>query len=50
VILGKQADIICNECEAVLRTVPVVDLQRTFDEMELSMEFGECVVDLLPRR
>jgi hypothetical protein len=35
---GDQADIVCNECGTVVRTVPAGDLQRTFDEMELTLE------------
>ena len=36
---GDQADILCNECGAVIRTVPANELQRTFDEMELARRF-----------
>lgn len=32
------ADIICNECDVVVKTVPVADLQRTIREMEFSLE------------
>lgn len=32
------ADIICNECEAIVRTVPTAELQRTLHEMELTLE------------
>jgi hypothetical protein len=32
------ADIMCNECEAVVKTVPVNELQRTLDEMELALD------------
>jgi hypothetical protein len=38
VMRGDQADIVCNECAAVVRTVPAADLKRTFDEMELSLD------------
>ena len=31
------ADITCNECGIVLRTVANADLQRTYDEMELGL-------------
>lgn len=34
----NQVDIVCNECDAVLRTVPVADIRRTLDEMELSLD------------
>jgi len=32
------ADIICNECDVVVKTVAVADLQRTLDEMELTLD------------
>jgi ribosomal protein S27E len=38
VIQRDQADIMCNECNAVVRTVPVGDLRRTLDEMELTLD------------
>src|SRR4030095_14026594 len=38
IIRGDQADIICNECEVVVRTVPAANLQRTLDEMELALD------------
>ncbi len=28
----------CNECGVTLKTVPAADLQRTLDEIELSLE------------
>ena len=34
-VWGDQAEVTCNECGAVVRTV--ADLQRTLDEMELSV-------------
>src|SRR5262249_41916451 len=37
-IREQQADIVCNECRTVVRTVPVADLQRTLDEMELTLD------------
>ena len=37
VIRGEEAYIECNECGAVVRTVAPADLQRTLDEMELSL-------------
>ena len=37
VIRGEQANIVCNECGAVVRTLAAADLQRTLDEMELSL-------------
>jgi hypothetical protein len=32
------ANIICNECEVVVKTVPVDDLQRALREMEFSLD------------
>ena len=34
ITLGNQAAIVCNECEAVIRTVPAADLQQVLTEME----------------
>jgi hypothetical protein len=54
VILENRAYIVCNECGAVVQTVPVADLQRTLDQMELTLEVAsaECpqcgAVNLLP--
>jgi hypothetical protein len=36
-VRGDEAEITCNECGAILRTVALADLQRTLDEMELSL-------------
>jgi len=33
---NQQAAIVCNECGAVVRTVPSAELQKTLDEMELT--------------
>ena len=38
VVKGDSATIECNECLAIIKTVPVSDLQRTFDEMELTLD------------
>lgn len=38
VIDGDQATIECNECGAVIRILKAADLQRTLDEMELSLQ------------
>ena len=38
IVHGDHADIVCNECGAVVRTVPAGDLERTLDEMELTLE------------
>lgn len=32
------AEIICNACDAIVKTVPVADVQRTIREMEFSLE------------
>ena len=39
VVHGDQADVVCNECGAILRSVPAADLRKTFDEMELGWMF-----------
>ncbi len=36
------ADIICNECEAVVQTVPTADLRRTLDEMESTLDVASA--------
>lgn len=36
-VRSDQAEITCNECRAILRSVALADLQRTLDEMELSL-------------
>jgi hypothetical protein len=43
VIDGDQANIVCNECCAVVRSVPASELYRTLNEMELSLEFVTVV-------
>lgn len=35
---GDQAEIVCNECAVVVRTVPVNEMQKTLDEMELTLD------------
>ena len=32
------ADIICNECDVVVKTVPIADLERTLREMEFALD------------
>ena len=39
VIRGDDAEIVCNECAAVVRTVPAADLRGALDEMELELDF-----------
>jgi hypothetical protein len=39
-INGTRADIVCNECATVVRTVAVPDLQQTLTEMELTLELS----------
>ena len=34
---GDQADITCNECEFILKTVPASEVRRTLDEMQLAL-------------
>jgi hypothetical protein len=38
ILNGDEADIGCNDCLAILKTVPAAELQRTFDEMELTLD------------
>jgi hypothetical protein len=42
VIRGDQAEIICNECEAVIAIVPAADLQKTFDQLELTLDISSA--------
>jgi hypothetical protein len=35
---GDEADLTCNECGFVLRTVPRADLRRVQDEMQLTLD------------
>ena len=37
------ADIICNECETIVRTVATTDLRRTLGEMEATLEVA-CAI------
>jgi hypothetical protein len=41
---GDPSDITRNECGLVLKSVPAIDLQRTLDQMELSLNLasGKC--------
>ena len=37
VVRGDQAEFVCNECGAIVRTVPAETLQKIIDELELSL-------------
>jgi hypothetical protein len=39
-VRGNQADIVCDECEAVVRTVPATELRRMLDELESALDMG----------
>jgi hypothetical protein len=43
VVRGDQADIRCNECDALICTVPAPDLERTLTEMELNGEIASAI-------
>jgi hypothetical protein len=38
VIRGDQADVVCNECGTVLRTVPATNVGQTLTELEITLE------------
>src|SRR5438128_1117572 len=38
VIRGDQADIVCNECGTVLRTVPAANVGQTLTELEITLD------------
>lgn len=38
VIRGDQADIVCNECDAVIQTVPAVELDQALSRLELKLD------------
>jgi hypothetical protein len=42
IIRGEIAEIICNECQVVIRAVPLAELQRTLDEMELTLDVASA--------
>jgi hypothetical protein len=44
ILRGDQADIVCNECDFVVRTVPTAELRQTLTEMELTLDVSsaEC--------
>ncbi len=37
-IPGDEADIACNQCVCVVRTVPAIDLQGTVSDIELTLD------------
>jgi hypothetical protein len=43
-VTGDQAEIVCNECEVTVRTVPISELQSIVNEMEVSQPIAtaEC--------
>ena len=43
VIRGESADIVCNECGAILKTIPADQLKRVFHEMELSLDLASAI-------
>ena len=42
-IRGETVEIVCNECNLMVRTVPVADLQKTLTEMELALPVAVAV-------
>jgi hypothetical protein len=40
---GDNAEIRCNECDAIICTVPTRDLQRTLTEMELKGDVASAI-------
>lgn len=42
IVRGDEGDIVCNECEAIIRRVPATELQRTLDEMELTLDIASA--------
>jgi hypothetical protein len=49
-VRGDQADIICNECESVVRTVPASSLEQTLTEMELTLDVADAMCPALRNR
>jgi hypothetical protein len=43
IIRGDCADIVCNECGAVIRTVPAGELRRAITEMELTLDLCSAI-------
>lgn len=54
IVRGDHAEIVCNECGSIVRTVPKDQLRKTLSEMELKLDVAtaECpncgVVNLFP--
>ena len=42
VVRGDQADLVCNECGAILRTVPTAEAEQTLVAMMLTAASGMC--------
>jgi hypothetical protein len=38
IVRGDPAEIVCNECNAVIRSVPSTELRQMLTEMELSLD------------
>jgi ribosomal protein S27E len=39
---GSQADIVCNECGEIVRTVPATELQQTLCHMVLTLDVASA--------
>jgi hypothetical protein len=40
---GDHAEILCNECGVIVRTLPLDDLEKTFTEMELTLDVSSAM-------
>jgi hypothetical protein len=43
IVRGHQAEIVCTECNAVIRSVPSTELRQTLTEMELSLDLSTAI-------
>jgi hypothetical protein len=43
IVQNGQAEIFCNECEDVIRSAPASELQKTLDQMELTLDVGTAI-------
>jgi hypothetical protein len=43
IVRGDEADIVCNECDFVVRTVPKAELRQMLTEMELALDVSSAV-------